>query len=151
MSGALLALIGGTSGGGSGGGNLTVASDSQSLGGGYATVYVDGYWLIGSPAGQLLSAAGGAYGGGAFGAASVLAIFWESFSSHAVGGSISICFSGNRAAGFLSLASCNGRAMGTIGAPSFDAGNNWTSFPIGPSLTSSNPFGVTGAVAIILG
>jgi hypothetical protein len=53
-------------------------------------------------------------------------------------------FSGNQAAGFVTGLTINGTSVdGSVGAPSFDAPNNETTFTVFPTVTGSTLFGLS--------
>lgn len=84
-----------------------------------------------------------------FRGASIVALFWSSTNDHSTGGSVILYVSGNRSAGFVASASCDGVDLGAIGAPTYNGGLDLTSFQVG-SFGVANPFGTSGTRSIVI-
>ena len=80
------------------------------------------------------------------GPATVVGVYWRSFLGAAFSGQIYVEVTGNRAAGSVSSFTLGGTSQGAFGAPTYNAGKNTTTFPVGGSVT--NVFAGTQAIVI---
>jgi hypothetical protein len=94
------------------------------------------------------AAAIGSLGSTALGVATVVGTYWRSTISFTGNGLVTVEVTGNRSAGAVNTFSVSGVDQGTVGAPTFNAGTNTTSFQFGSA--KANPFGAGGSTPAIV-
>lgn len=141
MSGIQMALLGG---GGLTGPTVTVGSYTLTVKG--ASIFYYGY--DGATGGAPVNF--GSIANDTFNGATVKAAFSTS-PTNASGQAVSytVIFSGNRSAGFFNTLTVNGTLVsGTLGAPSYSAGSDETTFTITLGSSAATLFGTTDGVLI---
>lgn len=141
MSGALLAALAGVS---NALGNLS-ANETTGAATDSVSYWVRGY--VASTSNEFAeSGAVGSMTSTALGPATVVGCYWRSNIGAASNGSVFVEVTGNRTAGAVNTLSIAGTGQGSVGAPTFNAGTNTTTFKFGPPKL--NPFAGTQAIVI---
>jgi hypothetical protein len=109
------------------------------------TFYYYGYdGALGPPATNFGSIANGTFNG-----ATVKTIMSVAVNSPGNAQYYTVTFDGNRSAGFFNTLTVNNTpVVGTLSAPSYDAGNNETSFSVTLGTAAATLFGTTNGVLI---